>query len=168
VVEVSKKKDRIMKNIISTIDITLEIPVKMRGIFPNKKPLTIEFEANTPKSVEDYIAEFYCENRPQVFKLTEEAMKDKKDEPKDEPKDKKDEDVQDSFDAVEFLENNYTNINEAILTLEREQVIEVAKLLKLSKNPNRVQTKVLIKKITHDIAVKIKQEEELEKHKNAE
>lgn len=63
-----------MKEIVSTIDITLKIPKNFRGVFPNSSQLTIAFTANTPKSVPDYVAEWYTEMKPHIFSYTTAGM----------------------------------------------------------------------------------------------
>jgi hypothetical protein len=62
-----------MKEITSVVDITLKIPPLFKN-FPNENEIVEVFVANTPKDVEDYIAEYYTEHKPNVFSYTQPGM----------------------------------------------------------------------------------------------
>lgn len=146
--------------IISTIDITLQIPPKMRGIFPNEKPLLIPLKKDVPTEVPDYVAKYYTQNRPHVYRLAS--------EPKPEPeKPEKPENDPPKFDPVQWLEFNADNIDEAILQLERKDLLMVGKALNLTgiyqQKTERVQERVI-----NDVKVRQKHEGDLAKLKGAE
>lgn len=166
-----------MKNLISKIDITLEINPKMRGIFPNENHLSIPFVAGQPTPVPDYVAKYYTKNKPHVFSLTPDSIEEK---PKEMYQvETQNEDVQNSadpaasnpideeFNPEQFLIDNYRDISQPVKELPRKDLIKLVKFMKLVKNATIVSSPDLQEKIIHDVAVRIRQEDELNKHKDA-
>lgn len=149
-----------MPYMISKVDITLDIPPKMRGIFPNEKRLLIPLKAGEPTPVPDYVLKYYTKNRPRVYrdaKLPEPAAAIQ-----ESPKPQKQ-----KFDPVEFLEQNYNRIEEALKSLEdRRDILAVGKTLGL-KNIHTQKSERVIERIIHDVEVKNRSQEELQKHKGA-
>lgn len=144
-----------MPNIISKIDIQLVIPPKMRGIFPNERTMKLDFEAGVAKEVPEYVAKYYTSNKPKIFRY-EDAELPEEDETIEEPAVKK----RRKFDPIEFLELNYLNINEALIQLERKEVIAVAEKLGL-KSIRRQTNERIIERIMQDIKMRevIKEDE---------
>lgn len=144
-----------MPNIISKIDIQLVIPPKMRGIFPNEKTMRIDFEAETPKEVPDYVAKYYTSNKAKIFRYEDAELSEE-----DEETEKVEVKRPRKFDPLEFLEMNYLNIQDALIQEERKNVIAVAEKLGL-KSVRRQQTDRIIERIVKDIKIRevIKDEE---------
>lgn len=158
----------------STIDITLQIPIKMRGIFPNLEPLEIDLKAGIPKDVPEYVLKYYVKHRPHVYKKVEGSRVVEPDhtfEPekpgKVETVDENPDEEVDLFEPAQFIEVNWENIKPAVKGLERKDLVTLAKFMKLEKNPYSVKSDVLVNKIVHDIAMKIKQQDEINKHEDA-
>jgi len=145
-----------MPYIVSKINIRLDIPKKMRGIFPNEERLIIDLIAGEPKKVPDYVAKYYTSNRPHVYRYADKQFEE---EPKEEIPTR-----EDIFDPVSFLELNFARIDEALKQLPRKNVLAVAVTLNLT-GIYRQKTERIIERIVHDIEMKNKQTEELEKHK---
>ncbi len=148
-----------MPYIISKVEKRLVIPPKMRGIFPNKETLTIDLPAGKAVNVPKYVADYYTKNRPHVYRYANVP------EPTKEPIPQATAEIK--FDPVEFLEANYSQMEEALQTLtERKNILAVGTKLGLTgifKQKNeRIKERIL-----QDIAVKNRQQEELNKHKGA-
>lgn len=147
-----------MSYIVSTIDITIRIPKKMRGIFPNEKPILIELKKEVPAEVPDYVAKYFIKSRPHVYRYAS--------EPKPEPIVEVSTRPKDAFDPLKFLEENYTNIEDALKTLNEDDLHNVAKTIKLThfwkQKPDRI-----IERIVHDIKVKEDQKQEIIKSKGS-
>lgn len=153
-----------MAELICKVDKRLVIPPKFKG-FPNEEELVIDFIAGEPKEVPKYVAEYWTKNYPHIYKDTG------KPEPKKsvlvtEEKEEKEKE----FDPMEWLEINYTNAREGLVSLGSEKggyqkIQKVASAMRLK--PVGKSKKDLIDIIVHDIAVKEKQQEELDKHKEA-
>jgi len=155
----------------SKIDITLSIPAKMRGIFPNKKSMEVKLKAGD-NLVPEYIADYYSESRPHVFSKVYDVGEEIEGTPEipGQPEPEIPEEPLPpvtEFDPVEFLERNYEHIETALEDIGRNDLVKLAKFLKLSKAPNREKSKTLVNKIIHDIKVKQKQAKELSEHKEA-
>jgi hypothetical protein len=151
-----------MPKMVSTVDWILDIPTRMRGLFPNDKPLKIELKAGIPTEVPTYVLKFYTKMRPHVFSDADVVKKKKEDPkpPKPEPKP--------IFDPEEWLELHVDNIEMALSDLERRDVIQLAKFMRLSGNYVTQSSERLIERIVQDVNVKLKQQEEIEKHKGIE
>jgi hypothetical protein len=52
----------------TTVDKKVVIEPNMRGIMPNKEELIFEFTAGVPTKVPEFVANYYCSIRPNVFK----------------------------------------------------------------------------------------------------
>jgi len=63
-----------MKEIVCSIDITLKLPPNFRGVYPNETETVIDFTAGVPKSVDDFIAEWFTENDRGIFTYTTSGM----------------------------------------------------------------------------------------------
>jgi hypothetical protein len=146
-----------MPYIVSKINIRLDIPKKMRGIFPNEERLIIDLVAGEPKKVPDYVAKYYTSNRPHVYRYADKQFEE-------EPKENIPTKSEDNFNPVSFLELNYAQIDEALKQLPRKNVLAVAVTLKLT-GVHKQKTDRVIERIVQDIEVKNKQNEELAKHK---
>lgn len=148
-----------MQTIISKVDRVLTIPPYMRGKFPNKETLKIEFKAEVPQEVPDYVAEYYTRNWGKIFRYADqEAI------PEEQSKESEDNE-EDTFQPLEWLEVNYSNVEEAIKQLKWREVQAVSKALNINsygQSRERVEDRIV-----HDIAVKNKQQEEMEEHKAA-
>ena len=145
-----------MPFMVSKINKRLIIPPKMRNKFPNEERLIIDLVAGEPKNVPDYVAKYYTSNRPHVYRYADKQFEE---EPKEEITTREDE-----FDPVSFLELNYARIDEALKQLPRKNILAVAVTLNLT-GIYRQKTERVIERIVHDIEMKNKQTEELEKHK---
>lgn len=148
-----------MPKIISKIDTTLTIPPYMRKKFPNKEELKIDFKAETPVEVPEFVAEYYTDKKNYGSKIFRLANEPKPAEPVKEPEPER-------FDPVEWISDNYQNVEESIKQLDWNQLRAVAKTMKM--NSTGISRERLEEKIVYDVAVKEKQQEELEKNKDTE
>jgi hypothetical protein len=142
--------------IISKVDKHLVVTPRMRGL-PNEEELRIDLPADQPVEVPDYIANYYIKNYPHVYRLEgQQAQEDATGENNS---------IQTNpFDPLNFLEMNYSRIEEASKSLEKKELLAVAKVLKLNGAYNQ-KTDRIIERIVQDVKVKQEQQEELEKHK---
>lgn len=148
-----------MPKIISKIDTILIIPPYMRKKFPNKEELIIEFKAEEPTEVPDYVADYYTDKKNYGGKIFRRSNEPKPPEPIKEPEPEK-------FDPIEWISNNYQNIEEAVKQLDWNDLRAVAKAMKMKSTG--IARERLEEKIVYDVAVKEKQQEELEKNKDIE
>lgn len=151
-----------MAKIISTIDITLAIPPKMREIFPNKEELMIELKAGKPTEVPDYVLDYYTKTRPHVYKRANQNEVTMKSEPV--PAQGKETVEEEVFNPEVWLEVNYLNVEEGARKLSREQLLKLCKYMGLDKNMYTTKSNRLIERIVHDVNVKMRQREKLSKH----
>ena len=144
---------------VSKIDIRLDIPPKMRGIFPNEERLLIDLKAGEPTEVPKYVLDYYTKNRPHVYHDV------KKTEIEAEPEDKPT--IKPKFDPLEFRESYYSQIEEGLQTVSDWRDLQnIAKTLGL-KGAHKQTKERVIERIIHDVKVKNTQREELDKHKDA-
>ncbi len=131
----------------------------MRGIFPNKETLIIDLPAGKPVNVPDYVAKYFIKNRPQRYRYANEPAPVETENIPQETNEIK-------FNPVEFLQNNYLRIEEALQPLKRKELLTVGKQLGLKGIFNQKDNRI-IERIVVDIKTKEKQQEELDKHKEA-
>lgn len=143
-----------MPLIIAKVTKRLVIPKKMRGIFPNEKELIIDLPEGVPVEVPKFVADYYIKNRPHIYRLASEP------EPVTPPA-ATDPD-KDTFMPLEFIEQNYNSIGEALKGLPRIHLLRVGNALKLG-GVHMQKDDRIIERIVFDINAKQKQQEELEK-----
>jgi len=140
----------------------------------NGKDIVINFKAKEPIEIPDDIAEIYTKAYPHIYQF---ASADDENENKDDatsPKgmwispegmddhipsedihkgmDSHNEKNSTEFDPVDFLEENHSNIEEALLKLGRKELIEIAKILGLS--TGNLKNERLIDKIIQEIKIR--------------
>lgn len=148
--------------IISKVEKTLDIPPHMRGLFPNKERIVIYLQAGQPTSVPDYVAKYFTKNRPHVYRYANEPAP-----VENTPEEGNKEENKFDFDPVEFLELNYSRIEEAMQTLtQRKEILAIGNKLGLKGIFNQKNERI-IERIIVDVKAKQKQQEELDKHKDA-
>jgi len=148
-----------MPKLVSKIDIQLNIPPKMRGIFPNEERLIIDLRAGEPTEVPKYVLDYYTKNRPHVYRDAKKSEPETEHEEKATPKPK--------FDPLKFLETYYNQIEEGIQTVsDWRDLLSIAKTLGL-KGAHKQTKERVIERIIHDVDVKNAQREKLDKHEDS-
>jgi hypothetical protein len=139
-----------MPLIIAKVTKKLIIPRKMRGIFPNEKELIIDLPAGVPTEVPKYVADYYIENRPHIYRLATDPAPIEPEKPNTEKV---------IFDPIEFMAQNYNNIGPALKELNRAQLLKVGNSLKLFGIHKQPDDRI-IERIVYDIATKENQQAE--------
>lgn len=153
--------ERTMARIITTFDHTLKIPPHFKKL-TGKEWYVKELKAGEATEVPDHIAAYYTANWATKYKYAdaEEVPFYTKEELKEKEKPKE-------FEAIEFLETNYDNIEDAVNAIEdRGQILEIAKVLKFSGHLKQSNDR-LKARIISDITVKKEHEAELAKKESA-
>jgi len=144
-----------MAKIISKIDTILQIPANFKNL-TGKEPLTIKLIAEEPKEVPDNILAHYTKHRPHVFRKEGEPELEK-------PQGGNIEDLPLAFDPIEFITNNYENIESGLETLEdpiRPKLFALCQALKLS-GYNTQKNERMKERIVVDIKTKIEQSKKI-------
>lgn len=145
--------------LICKVDKLLVIPPYMRG-FPNKEEITLDLKAGIPEEVPEYVANFYVKNYPNIYASSiEEFSKISEDVPLMPPAEPE------VFSPTDFLINNAHNMEIGLNGLKRMELMAVAKSLNLTGYHQQKSTEI-INRIIHDLAVKERQQEEFNKHKD--
>jgi hypothetical protein len=148
-----------MPKMVSKIDIVLQIPPKMRGIFPNETALNIELKAGQPIEVPGYVLKYYTATRPHVYTDASDA-KETIPTPQAPPK------KEVPFNPEDWLNDNYTIIEEAAPLLDRKQLMAIGKYMRLNGCHKQTSTRV-VERIIQDVAMRKAQADKLDKHEGA-
>lgn len=150
-----------MPLIIATFNHTMRIPPNFKGL-TGKDWFVKEFIAEEPTEVPEKIAEYYTKSWSSKYRYAgrvEEPFYPSTGKENEPPKE---------FDAVDFLEENYNNIEESIRSLtDRKKLFSISEVLKFNPGYKQQPTERLQERIINDINVKKAHEEKLAKNEEA-
>lgn len=150
--------------VVTTFDHTLRIPPNFKNLV-GREGFVKELKAEEPTQLPTKIAEYYVTNWSKKYRYADAQEMEtftlipgndagnKEKEPKE-------------FDPLQFLEDNFQNIEEAVNALtDRKQIFELAKTLKFGSGYHTQKNDRLKERIINDVKTKNAHQDELEKNK---